>query len=437
MKKVLGIIALTLVLVMCISLFNVLAMASQEKKTVTMWTFLDINRSDPREKALKEIIDDFHRKHPEIEVRVEPQAWATMPMKFFMAHTTGSAPDICWINTANLGALVQSGAGADLNGLFIDQWTKEEEQDFYIQAGWDATYVDGKRYSVPIFHNTQLIFYRKDLFAEAGIAPDSLKTWDQFIVAARKLTLDKNKDGVIDQWGFGFPLSIEKGDTNPFIYSLLELQGEAFDESGPLYATEAGVKSLMLQVDFVTRHNVTPSEAITYTADDIVDQFCAGRYAMIVGPSARFTSIQQNATWDPEQLAILQWPNWTDERHGPFTVKGWWAAIWSGSRNGNEAAKFLEYMISPEAQMIWAKIGGQVPTRLSVFTDPYFEMPQNRFMHDLVKGWSGWSWLNPIYFNMSGYEDDLNEATQKVILRNEDPMHALKEAEKKFMERQD
>ena len=77
--------------------------AKEKKVTLTMWTFLDIKKESPREVALRKIIESFHEKNPNIEVIVEPQVWNTMPTKFFMGDSTGDAPDICWINTANPG----------------------------------------------------------------------------------------------------------------------------------------------------------------------------------------------------------------------------------------------------------------------------------------------------------------------------------------------
>src|SRR6266567_7243333 len=82
--------------------------------TVTLWTFLDPNKTSPREIALKQIISDFEAKNPAIKIKVEPQDFAQMPPKFFLGHRTGSNPDLVWIDAKNLGGLPRSGAGADL-----------------------------------------------------------------------------------------------------------------------------------------------------------------------------------------------------------------------------------------------------------------------------------------------------------------------------------
>lgn len=411
------------------------APSSGEVTEITMWTFLDPEKTSPRELALKQIIDNFEAANPDIKVKVEPQVWNSLATKFFMASGTGDAPDISWINTENLGGLIKTGTGADLNELFINGWSQEEEQDMFIRAGWDAALVDGKRYAVQIFPSAQNLYYRKDLFEQANIDPKSIKTWDQFIAAAQKLT-KKAADGTVEVWGFGMPLSIEKADTNPFLYSLISLQGDAFKDGKPWYATEAGVQSLMLQANFVTRDQITPLDALTYSADEIVDQFAAGKYAIIIGPASRYETIQKAATWDPDALGILQMPNWTDERYGPATVKGWWAAVWKDSKHKEAAGKFVEYMISAEGQKIWGLVGGQIPVRLSVFNDPEFSDPKYAYMSELVDAWKAWSWINPTDLNMTGYESDISRATHEVIVDKKDPLKALEAAEKAFLDRQ-
>lgn len=48
-----------------------------------------------------------------------------------------------------------------------------------------------------------ILYYNKDLFDKAGVAyPTNDWTWDDMLAAAKKLTLDTNGDGKIDQWGF-------------------------------------------------------------------------------------------------------------------------------------------------------------------------------------------------------------------------------------------
>ena len=76
--------------------------------TVTMWTFLDPNKTSPREVALKQMIENFEKANPTIRIKVEPQDFAQLPPKFFLGHRTGGNPDVVWIDAKNVGGLLRS-----------------------------------------------------------------------------------------------------------------------------------------------------------------------------------------------------------------------------------------------------------------------------------------------------------------------------------------
>ena len=55
--------------------------------------------------------------------------------------------------------------------------------------------------------NCSGIIYNKDLFRKAGLDPDHPpKDWNELYEFARKLTVDKNRDGKTDQYGFYVPV---------------------------------------------------------------------------------------------------------------------------------------------------------------------------------------------------------------------------------------
>ena len=56
--------------------------------------------------------------------------------------------------------------------------------DFHT-AGWKAAHWGGRAYGVPAQTTPELLFYRRDLFAEAGLEPPA--TTDALLQAARSL----------------------------------------------------------------------------------------------------------------------------------------------------------------------------------------------------------------------------------------------------------
>ena len=417
--------------------FVLAASAASAQTVVTMWTFLDPAKTTGREIALREMIASFEKANPGIKVKVEPQVFSELMAKFLAAHNTGSAPDIIWVNTENMGALMRSGAAADLNQHIVSKWKKGAEEDFFVRAGWEASVVDGKRAAVPLFHATTNLFYRRDLFKQAGIDPASIKTWDQLTQAAKKLTQDVDKDGRVDVWGFGTPLSAERtGGTTAFTVQLIAGGKPWLAGCKANYADANGVRALQWHVDMIGKHNAMPKEIIANHVDDVADQFIAGRYAIAVMPFARYAQVAKQAKWGADNLGILPWPNWTADKPGPQQVQGWWAAVWAKSKKLPEAAKFLEWMINEESVRGWAHVGGQVPTRMSVWQEAAMREPKYDYLKTVVDGWAASSFLVPTECNTARFDADWNQAVQRVIVGGKSPREAMQEAEKSFASRQ-
>jgi multiple sugar transport system substrate-binding protein len=411
----------------------------QAPTTIKMWTFLDPAKTTGRDKALKQIIENFEKANPDIKIVVESQIFSELGAKFLLGHRTNTAPDITFVNAENLGALLKANAASDLQSLAISKWPAGEDADFYMRAAWDAGKVGTQRFAVPLFPATATIFYRKDLFAAAGIDPASLKTWDQFTEAAKKLTKDTNGDGRPDVWGFGAPISPERtAGTTAIVTMLTAGQGEAWDGATckPKYATSVGEKTIQMHADWINTSKVMPKEALVNNTDDILEQFAAGKFAMVVAPYARFESSYATATWGKENLAVLPWPNWTPDKSGPQIVTGWFVSGWNKSKNVAQAARFIEYMVSKDAVRLWSTVGGQVPTRTSIFQDEQFKKPEFEYMRTMASAWSTWSFMLPAACNTARFDADLNTAVHRVALGEMKPLDALKEAEKKFSERQ-
>lgn len=404
--------------------------------TVTMWTFLDPNKGSPRELALRQMLADFEKANPAIRVKVEPQDFAQMPPKFFLGHRTGGNPDLVWIDAKNVGGLLKSGAAADLNELLVARWSKERRDDFFVRAGWDAATQGAKVLALPLFHGASVIYYRKDLLRQAGIDPATLTSWERLAAATEKLTVDRDKDGRVDVWGFGLPLAPLKTESTPVLIGLIDSPHRLFDGCKPNFANDAGVRGLSLTAELITKRKVAPQDALTYNVDDITDQFAAGRYAIAITSILRYSGIARAAQFDKAEIGILPWPTWAGQKTGPMPVSGWWLAAWAKSPRLAEATKFVDYMVGPEGVRLWATVGGQIPTLRSVLKDPQFAKPEAAWVRTMVDAWSTWSWMEPTECNTRTLQTVLNEAVHRVVLQNADPMTALREAERKFVEAQ-
>ena len=403
-------------------------------QTIRMWTFLNPAGNAPREKALAEIIADFEKANPGAKVAVEPQVWDQMTPKFLAATQQGTAPDVMWVITDLLGDTIKSGALADLDKLFVDKWSSARKQD-NAGAYWDLCRVDGHQYCMFQSRNYIGLYYRPDLFKEAGIDVEKLTTWPAFIEAAKKLTV-KDANGAVTRYGFGQAWSESQPDPQIVIPYMLAKQGGLFDDKGKArFTTPAAIEGLTLQTEMVTKHEVTPKLVTGWTVDDLYEQFSAGRVAIITGASVRVSTLQ--ARMGKDKVGFMLFPGADGKPHSPGVMAGWAVGVSSKSRNAELAGKFVEFMGSAEADKIWVRVGGQTPGLASTAAamPEFFADSANAYLAVAGKGSSTAGWLAPIAFSVDGYRQILNKAAQDVVVNGLTPQVALERAEREFHRR--
>jgi len=408
--------------------------ASAQAQTIRMWTFLNPAGNAPREKALAQIIAAFEAANPGAKVVVEPQVWDQMTPKFLAAAQQGNAPDIIWVVTDLLGDAINSGSLADLGPLFIDKWSPQRVAD-NAGAYWDLCRVNNKQYCLFQSRNYIGMFYRKDLFQEAGIDAASLTTWPLFIEAAKKL-MARDASGAVTRYGFGQGWSENQADPQLVVTYLLAKQGGLFDERGRArFATPAGIEGLTLQTDMVTKYEITPRQVVSWTVDDQIEQFSAGRIATGTGASVRFSTVQ--ARMGADKIGFMLYPGVDGKPHSPAVMAGWAVGAWSKGRNLQLAGRFIEFMSGAEADKIWVTTGGQTPGLLSTpaALPEFFANPANDYLKVAGQGSATAGWLSPIAFGVGGYRQVLNKAAQEVVVNGITPQAALERAERDFNRR--
>ena len=134
------------------------------------------------------LIAQFNQEHPSIEVKMDIQPWDTLAQKLPAAFATGTGPDIATpdYNVATIRQYAKAGTILPLDDAYGAGDGKVETAAMPA-AVIDGFTVDGKLYAVPANFATLLLYYNKDLFAQAGVA-NPPATMDEFRDAAVKLT---------------------------------------------------------------------------------------------------------------------------------------------------------------------------------------------------------------------------------------------------------
>src|SRR5690606_24479524 len=122
---------------------------------------------------------------PNIEVTVEVQDWNAAYQRLTADAAAGRQPDMMFVSPDFAQTVLKLDLAQPVTGLIENS---EAEHDF-VDAALEPYYFGDEYWAVPLYGMEQMLWYRKDLFTEAGIeaAPT---TWEELVQVAEQLTTD-------------------------------------------------------------------------------------------------------------------------------------------------------------------------------------------------------------------------------------------------------
>ncbi|MER2063119.1 MAG: ABC transporter substrate-binding protein [Alkalibacterium sp.] len=312
---------------------------SGETVELEFWSFWG---SGPRRETIEAIIEDFNNEHDNIEVEHVYQPWGDIWTKSLAAIAGGNAPDVIVQDINSVRQRAEAQQATNLQQFIEDDSFSE---DFYPQL-WDTVIYEDEAYAVPFNTDTQVVFYNKDAFEEAGLDPESPPTtWTELEEAAR--ALDIESDDGWEQMGF-YP----RWNIGPDVWALNADEGVSwFDEEGNVAInTPEKVEALewMLEwQDYYGRNTINQYEA--EFGSGVADPFISGLVAMRGQNLNYYTNLRENA---PEDLdyGVFRLPEF-EEGSGHWTWGGGFVLeVPENTDNPEESFTFIQYLTSIEVQ---------------------------------------------------------------------------------------
>ena len=351
-------------------------------------------------KVLDQIVADFNASQSDITINDTTKTWADIGDQLLTALSAKQGPDIVALPAENLPIYASKGAFEPLD-------------DWYSGSGKDASLneyavsmekIDGTYSGVPWGFVPLSVVYNKTLFQQAGVT-DFPTTWDEWVAAAKKLTVDKDGDGTPEQYGMVLPDHATVG--NGVWASLFYGGGGAIvDDSGKAVVnSDANVKTLTYWADAVKNDKISPTGVDGINADKL---FTSGTVAMEVG-GPWMASVAQGANID---YGLAQIPA------GPAGAAASAIGISVGVTNQADdakkaaAEKFFDYFYSKDVAATWSLGSGWPPLRTDV---PASEVASNPVVAALT-AMSGTA--RPLLPGVADSVDVLaavDEATQKAL----------------------
>lgn len=308
--------------------------------------------------VIAQLLPDFEQRHPGIHVTVQQLPWTAAHEKLLTAFAGDTLPDMSqlgntWVpELAALGALEPLDARAAASSIV--------REDDYFPGIWQTNRVDGVLRGIPWYVDTRLLFYRRDLLAQAGIAHPP-RSWEEW---ARAMAAVKARAGP-QRYAILFPLN----EFEPLL--ALSLQGDVplLSDGGRrgAFESQAFREALRFYVD-AFRRDWAPAMSNTQISN-VWTEFGRGYYAFYVSGPWNIAEFRKRLP--PERqgdwmTAPLPGP------HGPGAsiAGGSSLVVMRGSRHKDAAWALIEWLSEPQVQQRFHALTGDLPPRRATWADP-------------------------------------------------------------------
>jgi multiple sugar transport system substrate-binding protein len=153
----------------------------------------------------EEMIKAFNASQGEVEVVPSFYQWDLMHSKLVASAVTGGAPEMLLMWVTVIPEMVRMGALQPMDELLGETGIKADD---FTPRAWGIGVVEGKRYGIPMDTHVLGLYYNTELFEKAGLDPNKppVNSMDEFVSAAKKLTVGPNQWGLAIQHATAWPV---------------------------------------------------------------------------------------------------------------------------------------------------------------------------------------------------------------------------------------
>ena len=310
----------------------------------------------------------FNAANDQIQVNHEGYGGAdTVDQKFLTALSGGVVPDL-YHNEANyIPGYAEMDALTDL-GPYLDASTRIKRSDIDAHSLDLCTY-NGKLYGIPIWRETILLYYNKNVMQAAGLDPEKPpRDWDSLREAAAKI-VKRDSSGKLQVAGL---VQDDYTIMRTFQAALYSWGGTLLSEDGKKSAfnSKEGKEALQTLVDLIIKDKLgdvawggelegTPQEPF------VTDQ--QGFKFDVAAAAKRFAKNAPNfVNWGVTSLPAG--PKGFKEVSRPPALM-----IPKSAKNKDQAWRVIEYWLDTKVELRWALDILRAPTTISSAADPALE----------------------------------------------------------------
>jgi multiple sugar transport system substrate-binding protein len=372
--------------------------------------------------TMQKLVNDFNASQTTYHVKGVAQADYDTTYKAVQAAIASKTPPACFLTTADtVHTLGNKDVLQDIEP-YIAKDSDFKPNDF-LQSLMSSVKIGKKQYAIPAYGSTQVLYYRKDLFEQAGISPDVLNDWDSLEKAAAQLT--KKTGGTVSIYGWE-PMS---GSGN-MIDAALSAGGSILSANGKTVTIDT--KPWIDSWEFF-RHNIFDTKTMAIHTGgqgwqywyDTIDDVLGGKAAGYTGSSG------DQGDLDFSKVAAHEQPGWNGKPGKPV-ASGNFIAIPAAASAAQKQAAFawIKYFTSAKVTAEWSMSTGYIPVRLSAEQSPDFKAyleknPQAKVPIEQA------AHASPAFIDPTGgkIDDIIEKASEGVEIENKPVADVLKQAQ--------
>jgi multiple sugar transport system substrate-binding protein len=309
--------------------------------------------------TMKKFAADFHKLHPNITIKFQNVNADSASQKLTTQIAGGNPPDVAFVDASATSDFASRQALVNLDD-YISRSSVVKPDD-YVDAFKTFVTYQGHLWGLPIDGESTGLFYRKDMFAAAGIdGPPT--TWDEFQAAAEKLTDPAKKT-------YGYEVFAPEAAYYwyPWLY---QAGGDLLSEDGKdvVFDSPEAQKAADFYVNLA---KYSPPDYLNSNSYDGRVAFEQGKVGMYMAGSWLAGTIHAEAPKIDDKWTTAPLPD------GPAgcktTIAGDSLILLANSKNPDAAWLWIEYLSQKENLATWtykSKNGTELPPLKSLLNSP-------------------------------------------------------------------
>lgn len=322
-----------------------------------------------------ELLKDFGREHPGIAVQVEQLPWTAAHEKLLTAFAGDATPDVAQLGNTWLPEFVALGALEPLDARVAASRTLDRAD--YFDGIWATNQIDGGLYGLPWYVDTRLLFYRRDLLAQAGSAQPP-RNWPEWLAMLQAL---KRRAGP-DKYAVLLPLN----EYDPLVALALQ-QDEPLLRDHASYGNfrSAGFRRTLDFYLSMYDQKLAPPATNNEVAN-LWNEFARGYFSFYIsgpwqiGEFRRRLPAELQGAWATAPLPGPTGP-------GASVAGGSSLGVFKRSKRKDEAWALVEFLSRPATQQRFRALTGNLPPRRSAWAEPALaaDAPSQAFRDQLER----------------------------------------------------